>query len=99
MPLTLADLHRDIWGDLATGKQMDMYRRDLQKSYIGALSDILTALNAAVTESEEYSLARTDLQRVLHEMTIYLPKYTGVDRSHMESQIAVIRRVMSTRQE
>lgn len=52
----LADLHRYIWGGLATGKPMDLYRRNLQKTYIGALSDILASLNPGITETESYGL-------------------------------------------
>ena len=93
----LSDVHHVIWGGLPTGKPMDMYRRDLQKTYIGALSDILTSLKPSVAESEEFSLARADLQRLQNEMTASLPKYTGVDRAHLESQIAVIHKVLSVK--
>ena len=95
----LGDIHRCIWGGLATGKPMDLYRRNLQKSYIGALSDILASLSPAVTETEAYGLARADLQRVLNEMTMQIQKYSGLDRTHLESQIAVIRRILNPKQE
>jgi hypothetical protein len=95
----LGDLHRYIWGGLASGKPMDLYRRNLQKTYIGALSDILASLNPGITETEAYGLARADLQRVLNEMTMHVSKYAGLDRTHLESQIAVVRKVLNTKQE
>ena len=95
----LADLHRYIWGGLATGKPMDLYRRNLQKTYVGALSDMLASLSPGITETEAYGLARADLQRVLNEMTLHLQKYTGLDRMHLESQVAVIRKILSAKQE
>ena len=95
----VSDLHRDIWGGLATGKPMDLYRRNLQKTYIGALSDILASLNPGITETEAFGLARADLQRVLNEMTMHVQKYAGLDRMHLESQIAVIRKILNPKQE
>ena len=38
----LADLRKGIWGELATGKATDIYRRNLQKSYVGILINLLT---------------------------------------------------------
>ena len=95
----LTDLHHYMWGALAGGKPMDTYRRDMQKSYIGSLLDIITSNNPAVTETETYGLARADLLRVQKEMTVNLPKYTGLDRVHLESQIALIKKLTSTRPE
>jgi hypothetical protein len=92
-------LHKYIWGGLATGRPMDSYRRGLQKSYIGALSDIVLSLNPVVTETEYYSLARAELVRLKGEMTFAAPKYTGMDRSHLESEIAVIDRVVRLKQD
>jgi hypothetical protein len=95
----LGDLHRYIWAGLATGKPMDLYRRNLQKTYIGALSDILASLKPAIAETEAYGLARADLQRVLNEMTLHVQKYIGLDRTHLESQIAVIKKILNPKQD
>ena len=95
----LADLHRDIWGGLASGKPMDQYRRNLQKTYIGALSDILASLDPGITETEAFGFARADLQRLLNEMNMHVQKYAGPDRTHLESQIAVVRRILNPKQD
>ena len=95
----LGDLHRYIWGGLAAGKPMDLYRRNLQKSYIGALSDIQASVKPEITETEAYGLARADLQRVLNEMTLHVQKYTGLDKVHLESQIAVIKKLLNPKKD
>lgn len=89
----LNTLHKYIWGGLASGKPMDIYRRNLQKCYIGALSDILLAVNPDITERDAYSLAQVDLKKLKEEMETSLGKYAGIDRAHLESQIAVIKKV------
>jgi hypothetical protein len=38
----LADLKKGIWSELATAKATDIYRRNLQKSYVSTLSNLLT---------------------------------------------------------
>ena len=38
----LADLKKGIWSELPTGKATDVYRRNLQKSYVNALISLLT---------------------------------------------------------
>jgi len=59
--------------------------------------DIITSNNPLLTETETYGLARADLLRVQKEMTVNLPKYGGLDRVHLESQIALIKKMTSSR--
>ena len=94
----LSTLHKYIWGGLATGQPMDVYRRNLQKTYIGNLADIVLSISPAIAETEVYSLARTDLVRLQKELETALPKYTTMnDRAHLESQVAVIRKIMNVK--
>jgi hypothetical protein len=93
----LSTLHKYIWGVLATGRPMDVYRRNLQKSYVGALSDILVSINPNVTETDAYSLARADLLRVQKEINAALPRYAGMDRAHLESELAVIKKLTTVK--
>jgi ribosomal protein S18 acetylase RimI-like enzyme len=37
----ITDIKKGVWGELATHKPIDLYRRDLQKAYVQALGDIL----------------------------------------------------------
>ena len=91
----LGTLHKYIWGGLATGQPMDNYRRNLEKTYIGALSDIVLSLSPAVSETDYASLARADLAKVQAEMKAALGRYTGLDKAHLESQIAVIKKILT----
>jgi len=87
-------LHKYIWGGLASGKPMDNYRRDMEKCYIGALSAILLGTSPEITEKDAYSLAQADLKKLKAEMEASVAKYEGIDRAHLESQIAVIKKMM-----
>jgi hypothetical protein len=92
----IADIHQYIWSDLTTGKPMDFYRRDLQKSYIGALVDILLAVDPKVAESESYSTARTELVRLQKELETALPRFNNPnDHDHIESQLEVLKRALN----
>jgi hypothetical protein len=94
----LADIHRSIWSNLSTAKPMDFHRRNLQKSYVGALSDIVLSLDPGVTETEFFSIATADLLHLEKEIEAALPKYTNkADRSHLESQISVIKKILQTK--
>ncbi len=88
----LSRLHKYIWVNLATGQPMDLYRRNLQKSYIGALADIKTSAKPEIRETEAYALACADMDRIKKEIMAALPRYSGIDRDHLESQIKAIGR-------
>ncbi|HEY4289866.1 MAG TPA: zinc-dependent metalloprotease [Puia sp.] len=93
----VSTLHKYIWDGLATGGPMDSYRRNMQKSYIGAESDIVLSLQPAVAETDYAGVVRTDMARVQKEMTAALPKYTGLDREHLESQIAMVKKILDAK--
>ncbi len=90
----LSDVHRCIWGGLAAGKPMDVYRRGLQKSYITALGELITPHDVAVRESDTWSLVRADIERVAREVRAALPKYpAGPDQAHLQSVLLQIYRI------
>ncbi|NOW96052.1 zinc-dependent metalloprotease [Mucilaginibacter sp. SG564] len=92
----IAHIHKMIWDNLATGKPMDFYRRNLQKSYIGALIDIIVTVDPNVTETESYTTARTELIRLRKELESALPKFNNADdRNHIESQLEVLKRAFN----
>ncbi|HXD76657.1 MAG TPA: hypothetical protein VN616_02555 [Puia sp.] len=72
----LAVIHRGIWGDLASGRVIDAYRRNLQKSYIGSLQNILLSTKADQTETDGFSLVRADILAIQREVAAALPKVT-----------------------
>jgi hypothetical protein len=72
----LKTIHQIIWKELKSGKPIDPYRRNLQKSYIGALREILTSNKPEVTETDVYSIARADFIRLQTEVHQAIPKQT-----------------------
>jgi len=93
----LDTLHFYIWHSLTSGKPMDVYQRNLQKTYLGNLSDILLSMYPGITETETYSLAYADMLRLQKELNEALEKYTNsIDRSHIESQITIVDKVLKT---
>ncbi|MBS1592654.1 MAG: zinc-dependent metalloprotease [Bacteroidetes bacterium] len=71
----LNTLHKGIWQDLNAGSiQMDSYRRNLQKSYVGALIDIMTSQDAANTETDAASIIKAEALRVAAEIDAAIPK-------------------------
>ena len=94
----LADLHHCIWGGLSSGKPMDVFRRNLQKSYVNALAAIVVGLNPDIRESDTWSAARADLARIAREVKTVLPKYgSGADRAHLNNVLEQIRRFNNAR--
>jgi len=88
----LADLHRYIWAGLQTGKPMDAYRRNLQKCYIHALTQLITIPNPGVKGTDIWSIARADLDQIEREVKKTLPKYRpGADQDHLKSVLYRIR--------
>jgi len=69
-------IHQMIWRELKSGKTIDPYRRNLQKSYIGAIREILTSSKPEVTETDVYSIARADFRRLQSEVNQAIPKQT-----------------------
>ncbi|SEL68467.1 zinc-dependent metalloprotease [Parapedobacter koreensis] len=63
------DLDKGIWSELAKGQAIDIYRRNLQKHYVGSLADLLTPPSAEMrsrgvpdpTQSDVSSVARGQL--------------------------------------
>jgi hypothetical protein len=80
----MATIHKGIWKDLNSGKPIDPYRRGLQKSYVGAMQDILGSNKPAVTETDVYSIARADFIRLLSEIHSAIPGQTDdLSRYHL----------------
>lgn len=90
----LADLHRYIWSGLPAGKPMDAFRRNLQKSYINALAELVISHNPDIEETDTWSIARADLAQIAREVKTALPKYgSGADVTHLKSVLQQIRRI------
>ena len=94
----IADLHRYIWGGLPTGKPMDVFRRNLQKSYIDALGVLIAGLNPDIKETDTWSVARADLAQIAREIKTALPKYSSdADQAHLNNVLQQIRHITNAR--
>jgi hypothetical protein len=92
LPEYLTDLHGYIWGGLQTGQLMDAYRRNLQKSYINALAELVIGPNPDIKETDTWSVVRADLAQIAREVKTALPKYTSTtDEAHLQSVLQRIR--------
>ncbi|HWW39962.1 zinc-dependent metalloprotease [Pedobacter sp.] len=86
-------LHRGIWKELkAKEVKVDNYRRNLQKSYLGSLIDLMTAKAVEQTETDASSIARGEMVNLRQEIKLALPKTKDLlTRYHfmdLESRIA-----------
>jgi hypothetical protein len=78
-------IHEIIWKELKSNKPIDPYRRNLQKSYVGALQQILTSTKPDVTETDVYSIARADFIRLQNEIHLSIPKQTdALSKYHLQ---------------
>ena len=69
-----SDLKKGIWSELATKKKVDVYRRNLQKSYVGILANIIApprtnettiVINFGGTARAQLSTDRSDIKSVV----------------------------------
>lgn len=92
----MTDLRKGIWSELATRKPIDIYRRNLQKTYVDRLNELInppaaTAGAAAafasqidVSNSDAISIAKAQLRSLLAEIKTALPAYTNAtSRAHL----------------
>jgi hypothetical protein len=53
----LADLKKGIWSELAARKPIDIYRRNLQKSYVNTLNSIINPPAAGITSGSGFTIS------------------------------------------
>ncbi len=70
-------IHKSVWKELKGGNAaIDIYRRNLQKTYIGAISDVLRSTDPLQTENDIVSVLKGDLKTVKSEINAILPRVT-----------------------
>jgi hypothetical protein len=76
-----SDLKKGIWSELTSKKKIDVYRRDLQKSYINILSDLITppktsettiVINFGGTSRPQLSADKSDIKSIVRAHLISL---------------------------
>lgn len=93
-------LHQGIWQELNTSSvNIDSYRRNLQKTYVGNLQDIFLSNDPELRETDAYSIARADLMRVQKEIMQAIPKTKdAITRYHLEDLAARIKKTTSNKE-
>jgi hypothetical protein len=66
----LADVKKGVWGELATRKSIDIYRRNLQKSYVSTLINLITSVPQTIsiggfTISSSVNTDKSDIKSVV----------------------------------
>ena len=76
-----SDLKRGIWSELATKKKIDVYRRNLQKSYVNILSNIIAPpktsettiiINFGGTSRPQLSIDKSDIKSIVRAQLVSL---------------------------
>jgi len=72
----IATVHKGIWKELKVSKglKIDVYRRNLQKAYFGAVLIILASKDPANSESDAFSILKADLYILQKEIKTAIPK-------------------------
>ncbi|WEK34864.1 MAG: zinc-dependent metalloprotease [Candidatus Pseudobacter hemicellulosilyticus] len=91
----ISALHGLIWKELPTGNITSVYRRNLQKNYIGNLQQVLLDNQPENTENDAYSLMRQEMVLLQEELTAALGKSTDkMSRYHLSDLIARIKKTL-----
>lgn len=91
------DLKKGVWAELTNGKEIDIYRRNLQKNYVKALANIIDPKNQAeASASDATGIARTQLMDLRQSLRNAVASSSGVKRSHLYDLLAQIEIALDT---
>ena len=93
----LSDLKKNIWSELATGKPIDIYRRNLQKSYVDALIALIGAnspTSVIRSTSDASGIARIHLLALKQEIGKAGLKASEITKAHLTDLLAQINEVL-----
>jgi hypothetical protein len=109
----LGDLRRGIWTELAGGRAVDAYRRNLQRGYVERMRYLMTVEEPApspqlqrspnftpvnVSQSDIRAFARAELETVRREVRAALPRTTDrATRVHYSDVVARIQEILEPR--
>ena len=93
-PFQLLDfLKKSIWSELGTGKAVDIYRRNLQKSYVDALVSLVGnagQVGVGRGTSDASGIARVHLLTLKSEIAKAAGRSAGVSKAHYVDLLAQI---------
>lgn len=96
----LSVIHQGIWKELQSpiSGDIDPYRRNLQKAYVGAMQDILLSDKPEETETDVYSIVRADMIDLQTGISQALPKVSGkLSRYHLEDMQSRIKKALEAK--
>ncbi|MCW3116610.1 MAG: zinc-dependent metalloprotease, partial [Chitinophagaceae bacterium] len=71
----ISAIHKGIWKELKQGNpNMDSYRRNLQKAYIGSEQNILLSTSADYTETDAFTMIKMDILQLQKEIALAIPR-------------------------
>jgi len=83
-----SDLRKGIWSELYNGKNIDTYRRNLQKAHIDRLESLLKSTSTNVSDIK--SVARGELKRLLSDAKAASNRGNTLTRYHLQDIVARI---------
>jgi hypothetical protein len=91
----LLDLEKGIYSELASGKKIDLYRRNLQKVYIAELIELLEDEKSVYMNSDIPSLARASLVSLKSKARSGAGRQSGASKAHLQDLVARIEKALS----
>jgi len=96
----LDDLKKSIWSELASGKPIDIYRRNLQKAYVDALVGMVgsTASTGVIRNTSDASgIARLHLFALKADIAKAIATSTGTTKAHLLDLLAQISNTLDSK--
>lgn len=91
------DLKKGVWSELTNGKEIDIYRRNLQKNYVSALINIIDPKNQqGGNASDATGVARAQLNELRQSIRNTAASSSGIKRSHLQDLLAQIDAALDT---
>lgn len=91
------DLKKGVWAELTNGKEIDIYKRNLQKNYVNALISIINQQSQPGNSvSDATGIARTQLTDLRQNIRNAAASSSGIKRSHMQDLLAQIDAALDT---
>ncbi len=98
-----SDLKAGIWSELHSHKNIDVYRRNLQKAYIENMAKLIVAPTASSgsqgfpgmrmadpTDSDVSSVGRAHLTALAKDIRLAIPSATGMSKYHLQDLLVRI---------
>ena len=91
----MIDLRRGIWTELSTGKRIDTYRRNLQRTYIDRLAFLMTGqASNSTSHSDILAITRAELNTLKRSIQSSIGNRDTMSRIHLQDAIKRIEAIL-----